>query len=97
MYEFEVKIKEAEEEGIGFSEAQQTYIRCARINGIDLINHVYDRYSTGYANCRNDEEKSSEYLTAVSVIMSIREYFDENLCELVDKMIEHNRLYTVRK
>ena len=36
MYKFEKKIKAAEEKGIRFSEGQQTYIRCARINGIDL-------------------------------------------------------------
>ena len=39
MYKFERKIQEAEKRGIHFSEGQMTYIRCARINGIDLLDH----------------------------------------------------------
>ncbi len=97
MYEFEMKMKAAEKEGIRFSEGQQTYIRCARINGIDLISHLIDRYSKDQMNEPQDDEESREYLTAISVIMSISEYFDENLCELVDQMIEQNRLDPKRK
>ena len=96
MYKFEKKIKEAEENGIRFSEGQKTYIRCARINGIDLLDHLYDRYSRDYLSHPHDE-KSSEYLAVISVILSVSEYFDENLCELVDQMIEQNKIYPVRK
>lgn len=96
MYKFEKKIKEAEENGIRFSEGQKTYIRCARINGIDLLDHLYDRYSRDYLSHPHDE-KSSEYLAVISVILSVSEYFDENLCELVDQMIEQNKVYPVRK
>ena len=41
MYKFEKKIQEAEKRGIHFSEGQMTYIRCARINGIDLLDQLY--------------------------------------------------------
>ena len=93
MYKFEKKIKAAEENGIRFSEGQK---RCARINGIDLLDHLYDRYSREYLSHPHDE-KSSEYLAVISVILSFSEYFDENLCELVDQMIEQNKVYPVRK
>ena len=73
MYKFEKKIKAAEEKGIRFSEGQQTYIRCARINGIDLLDHLYDRYSRDYLSHPHDE-KSSEYLAVISVILSVSEY-----------------------
>lgn len=96
MYRYEKKIKAAEEKGIKFSEGQKTYIRCARINGIDLLDHLYDRYSREYLSHPGDE-KSSEYLSVISVIVSVSEFFDENLCELVDQMIEQNRLYPVRE
>lgn len=96
MYKFEKKIKVAEEKGIKFSEGQRTYIRCARINGIDLLDHLYDRYSREYLNHPHDE-KSIEYLSVISVILLVSEFFDENLCELVDQMIEQNRLYPVRE
>ena len=39
----------------------------------------------------------AEYLAVISVILSVSEYFDENLCELVDQMIEQNKVYPVRK
>ena len=55
MYKFEKKIKAAEENGIRFSEGQKTYIRCARINGIDLLDHLYDRYSRDYLSHPHDE------------------------------------------
>ena len=77
-------------------QGQKTYIRCARINGIDLLDHLYDRYSRDYLSHPHDE-KSSEYLAVISVILSVSEYFDENLCELVDQMIEQNKVYPVRK
>lgn len=96
MYKYEKKIKAAEENGIRFSEGQKTYIRCARINGIDLLDHLYDSYSRDYLSHPHDE-KSSEYLAVISVILSVSEYFDENLCELVDQMIEQNKIYPVRK
>ena len=97
MIEESIKaVKAAEEKGIRFSEGQKTYIRCARINGIDLLDHLYDRYSRDYLSHPHDE-KSSEYLAVISVILSVSEYFDENLCELVDQMIEQNKIYPVRK
>ena len=96
MYKFEKKIQIAEQNGIKFSEGQKTYIRCARINGIDLLDQLYDRYSREYLYHPHDE-KSCEYLATISVILSVSEYFDENLCELIDQMVKQNRLYPVKE
>lgn len=96
MYKFERKIQVAEQNGIRFSEGQKTYIRCARINGIDLLDNLYDRYSREYLYHPQDE-KSMEYLAAISVILTASDYFDENLCELVNQMIEQNKLYPVKE
>ena len=89
MYRFETKMKQAEEKGIVFTEGQKTYIRCARINGIDLLDTLYDKYTQEYV-IHLKEEGSSEYLSIIGVILSISNYFDKNLCELVDQMIDQN-------
>lgn len=39
MFEYEKCIQEVKEAGIEFTEAEKTYIRCARINGINLIDN----------------------------------------------------------
>ena len=89
MYRFEAKLKAAEDRGIEFSEGQKTYLRCARINGIDLLDHLYERYTQEYM-IHQKEEGSAEYLSVIGIILSISEFFDNNLCELVDKMIDQN-------
>ena len=85
MYKFEKKIQEAEKRGIHFSEGQMTYIRCARINGIDLLDHLYEKYTREYVSCPH-----------ISTILLASEFFDENLCELVSQMIEQNKLYSAK-
>ena len=89
MYRFETKMKQAEEKGIKFTEGQKTYIRCARINGIDLLDTLYDKYTQEYF-IHQKEESSTEYLSIIGVILSFSDYFDKNLCDLVDKMIDQN-------
>ena len=95
MYKFEKKIQEAEKRGIHFSEGQMTYIRCARINGIDLMDHLYEKYTREYVSCPHGEN-TDEYLTTISTILLASEFFDENLCELVSQMIEQNKLYSAK-
>lgn len=95
MYKFEKKIQEAEKRGIHFSEGQMTYIRCARINGIDLLDHLYEKYTREYVSCPHGEN-TDEYLTTISTILLASEFFDENLCELVSQMIEQNKLYSAK-
>ena len=91
MYKFEKKIKEAEKNGIMFSEGQKTYIRCARVNGIDLLDHLFDRYSREYLSHPHDE-KSSDFIATIGLLLSIMDFFDENLCELVDEISRQNKL-----
>ena len=43
MFEYEKCIQEVKEAGIEFTEAEKTYIRCARINGINLIDSLYEK------------------------------------------------------
>ena len=80
---------------IHFSEGQMTYIRCARINGIDLLDHLYEKYTREYVSCPHGEN-TDEYLTTISTILLASEFFDENLCELVSQMIEQNKLYSAK-
>ena len=91
MYKFENKIKEAEKNGIMFSEGQKTYIRCAKMNGIDLLDHLFDRYSREYLSHPHDE-KSSDFIVTTGLLLSIMDFFDENLCELVDEISRQNKL-----
>ena len=72
MYRFETKLKSAEDRGIEFSEGQKTYLRCARINGIDLLDHLYERYTQEYM-IHQKEEGSAEYLSVIGIILSISE------------------------
>ena len=89
MYKFEKKIEDAEHRGIDFSEGQKTYLRCARINGIDILDHLYDEYSKEHAN--HPKTSDGEYLDIIGMIITVTEVFDKNMCELVDQMIEYNR------
>jgi hypothetical protein len=96
MHKFERKMKEAAKAGIRFSESQLTYIRCARINGIDVVDGMYERYSKEYINHEYDDE-ATDYLRVLSVILSVIEACDENLCELIDQVIEENRRHPVKE
>ena len=95
MYKFEKKIEDAEHRGIGFSEGQKTYLRCARINGIDILDHLYDEYSKEHAN--HPKSSDGEFLDIIGMIITVTEVFDKNMCELVDQMIEYNRLSAAGK
>ncbi len=95
MYKFEKKIEDAEHSGIGFSEGQKTYLRCARINGIDILDHLYDEYSKDHVN--HPKSSDGEFLDIIGMIITVTEAFDKNMCELVDQMIEYNRLSAAGK
>jgi len=87
MFEYEKCIQEVKEAGIEFTEAEKTYIRCARINGIDLIDSLYEKYIEQFVN--NDE-----YLTILTTVLTIRDYFDKNMVELIKQLV---RMKAVRK
>jgi len=92
MYRFEKKFKEAVRDGVRFSEAQKTYLRCASSHGIDIINSFYEKYTREYINHYQDEDNSA-YLDKVNLIISIMDAFDDNLSALVDQMIGVNGYY----
>ena len=89
MYRFEKKIEAAKELGIRLSEGQLTYVQCARINGIDVLDYLYELFVKDYANHTHDKN-SSDYLLFIGLILTLSEFFDDNMCELIDGMIEQN-------
>ena len=93
MFEYEKCIQEVKEAGIEFTEAEKTYIRCARINGIDLIDSLYEKYNEQFVN--NDSDNADdEYLTILTTVLTIRDYFDKNMVELIKQLV---RMKAVRK
>lgn len=93
MFEYEKCIQEVKAAGIEFTEAENTYIRCARINGIDLIDSLYEKYIEQFVN--NDSDNADdEYLTILTTVLTIRDYFDKNMVELIKQLV---RMKAVRK
>lgn len=93
MFEYEKCIQEVKEAGIEFTEAEKTYIRCARINGINLIDSLYEKYIEQFVN--NDSDNADdEYLTILTTVLTIRDYFDKNMVELIKQLV---RMKAVRK
>ena len=92
MYKYEQKMKDAESSGIVFSEGQKIYLRCASLNGIELLDHLYDKYSTDYMS-HSDDDNALDYLSMIGLLISIMDFFDSNMCALVDQMIEKNKAY----
>lgn len=86
MFDFEKCIQDAENAGIEFTEGEKTYLRCARINGIDLIDSLYEQYIQQFVS--SDSEKAEdEYLTVLTTVLTIRDYFDKNMVELVKQFV----------
>ncbi len=89
MYKFERRIEVAKECGIELTDAQVIYLQCARVNGIDLLNHLYEEC---IKPCIENPqiETASESLQEAGVILTLINKFDESLCELVDQMVHQN-------
>lgn len=82
MFDYEKCIQDVENAGIEFTEGEKTYLRCARINGIDLIDSLYEQYIQQFVSSDN-ENAEDEYLTVLTTVLTIRDYFDKNMVELV--------------
>lgn len=93
MFEYEKCIQEVKAAGVEFTEAEKTYIRCARINGIDLIDSLYEKYIEQFVNNGSDNA-DDEYLTILTTVHTIRDYFDKNMVELIKQLV---RMKAVRK
>lgn len=86
MFDFEKCIQDAENTGIEFTEGEKTYLRCARINGIDLIDSLYEQYIQQFVSS-DSENAEDEYLTVLTTVLTIRDYFDKNMVELVKQFV----------
>ncbi len=91
MYEFEQKMKNARKEGISFTDEEETYIRCARTNGIELLELIVMKYVKELAGTE-DSKKRTDAMNMISIVMDIKDIFDESLCELVERMVHHHKV-----
>ena len=91
MYKYEKRLKEAKELGIGLTDGQETYIKCAVMNSLNLMDTYYNSFVEEYAK-NPDSMKPGEYLATLDVITSIMDFMDDNLVSLIDATVNFNSL-----
>ena len=90
MYEYEQKMKNAKKAGISFTDEEETYLRCARTNGIELLELIVMKNLKEFAKTE-DAKKRTDVMNKIMAVMDIKETFDESLCELVERMVHYHK------
>ncbi|MCR5337558.1 MAG: hypothetical protein K6E75_03275 [Lachnospiraceae bacterium] len=90
MYEYEQKMKNARKAGISFTDEEETYLRCARMNGIEILELIVMNNLKEFARTE-DVKKRMDAMNMISTVMDIKAVFDKSLCELVERMVHYHK------
>lgn len=86
MYNYELKLEKAREEGIHLPAGIDDYLSNLRKSGLDIVEEAAAKYGVQAATC-SDRKHRMIIMSKLLAAIELLDVFDESLCDRIDDFI----------